>query len=99
MPIYRSPTMKQEPGRFIPLSAAGLHILLALAGEELHGYRIMLAAARQADRQYKLGPGTLFDHLKKVIAAGIVEESRRPKDGDTPRKYYSLAGLRRSGPA
>src|SRR5258707_12452926 len=87
--------MKQEPGRFIPLSAAGLHILLALAGEELHGYGIMLEAARQSDRQYKLGPGTLYDNLKKLMAAGIVEESRRPADEDPGRRYYRLTGLGR----
>src|SRR5258708_13152121 len=89
--------MKQEPGRFIPLSGAGLHILLALAGEGLHGYGIMLEAARQSDRQYKLGPGTLYDNLKKLMAAGIVEESRRPADEDPRRRYYRLTGLARRG--
>jgi DNA-binding PadR family transcriptional regulator len=87
--------MARKPGQFLPLSAAGLHILLALAGEELHGYGIMLEAARQSDRQYKLGPGTLYDNLKKLMAAGIVEESRRPADEDPRRRYYRLTGLGR----
>src|SRR6202158_3011547 len=91
--------MAHEPGRFLPLSAASLHILLALAGEELHGYGIMLEAARQSDRQYKLGPGTLYDNLKKLLAAGIVEESRRPADEDPGRRYYPLPGLGGGGQA
>jgi DNA-binding PadR family transcriptional regulator len=69
--------------------------LLALAGEELHGYGIMLEAARQSGGQYKLGPGTLYDNLKKLLTAGIVEESRRTDEEDPRRKYYRLSGLGR----
>jgi len=89
--------MKQpQSRRFLPLSAAALHILLALAGEELHGYGIMLEAARQSGGKYKLGPGTLYDNLKKLLATGIVEESRRLPAGEDPRrKYYRLTGLGR----
>jgi DNA-binding PadR family transcriptional regulator len=87
---------QQETGRFLPLSAAALHILLALAGNELHGYGIMLEAARQSCGKYKLGPGTLYDNLKKLMAAGIVEESRRQPAGEDPRRrYYRLTALGR----
>ena len=86
----------QQAERFLPLSAASLHILLALAGDELHGYGIMLEAARQSGGRYKLGPGTLYDNLKKLTAAGIVEESRRLPAGEDPRRrYYRLTGLGR----
>jgi DNA-binding PadR family transcriptional regulator len=86
----------QQSQRFLPLSAAALHILLALAGDELHGYGIMLEAARQSGGKYKLGPGTLYDNLKKLLANGIVEESRRLPAGEDPRrKYYRLTGLGR----
>lgn len=85
---------QQQAGRFLPLSAAALHILLALAGDELHGYGIMLEAARQSGGKYKLGPGTLYDNLKKLMAAGIVEGSRRLRAGEDPRRrYYRLTGL------
>ena len=78
------------------MSAAALHILLALAGDELHGYGIMLEAARQSGGKYKLGPGTLYDNLKKLLATGIVEESQRLPAGEDPRrKYYRLTGLGR----
>src|SRR6266481_8341412 len=96
IPIYRDPSMERKPTQFVPLSAASLHILLALAGEELHGYGIMLEAARQSGGKYKLGPGTLYDNLKKLMAAGIVEESRRQPAGEDPRRrYYRITGLGR----
>jgi DNA-binding PadR family transcriptional regulator len=86
----------EQTGRFLPLSAAALHILVALAGGELHGYGIMLEAARQSGGKYKLGPGTLYDNLKKLMAAGIVEESRRQPAGEDPRRrYYRLTALGR----
>jgi DNA-binding PadR family transcriptional regulator len=66
----------------LPLSPATLHVLLALSGGELHGYGIMLEAARQAGGQYKIGPGTLYDNLKKLLAAGLVEEAQ-PEDPET----------------
>ena len=65
---------KDEIKGFLPLSPAELHILLALAREDLHGYGIMLGVARQSNDQYKLGPGTLYDNLEKLLEQGIVEE-------------------------
>ena len=81
---------------FLPLSSAALHILLALAGEDLHGYGIMHETARQSDGIYKLGPGTLYDNLRKLIQDGWAQElgPRRGED-DPRRRYYQLtdAGL------
>ena len=88
--------MKEKTERFLPLSPAMRHILLALAGEELHGYGIMLEVARHSEGQYKLGPGTLYDNLRKMMAQGMVEESgRRAAGGDPRRRYYKLTGLGR----
>src|SRR5215469_9073207 len=75
----------------LPLSPAALHILLSLAGEDLHGYGIMLEVARQSEGKYKLGPGTLYDNLQKLIDRGWVEElGRKPGDDDPRRRYYRL---------
>lgn len=88
--------MKNQPETFLPLSPASLHVLLALAGGELHGYGIMLEAIRQSQGQYKLGPGTLYDNLRKLMAQNIVEESRKTAADDDPRRrYYRLTGLGR----
>jgi DNA-binding PadR family transcriptional regulator len=70
--------------RFLPLAPAALHILLCLAAEPKHGYGIMQEVDRQSDGQYKLGPGTLYDNLQKLMNQGLVEEGPRPKADDDP---------------
>jgi DNA-binding PadR family transcriptional regulator len=83
--------MKTDLHSFLPLSPATLHILLSLAGEDLHGYGIMQEIARQSEGKYKLGPGTLYDNLQKLIQREWVEElGRRAGDDDPRRRYYRL---------
>jgi len=84
--------MKEDFDQYLPLSAAALHILLALASEDRHGYGIMREVARQSDGRYKLGPGTLYDNLQKLLDQGIVEERAPRSPGDDPRRrYYRLS--------
>lgn len=82
--------MKTDPGSFLPLAPATLHILLALAGEDLHGYGIMQEVARQSEGQYKLGPGTLYDNLQRLMEQGLVQEVNRPGRKESRRRYYRL---------
>jgi DNA-binding PadR family transcriptional regulator len=81
----------------LPLSPATLHVLLALTGGELHGYGIMLAVARQSGGAYKIGPGTLYDNIKKLLKLGLVEEapnSEDTSDADAePRRRYRLTKM------
>jgi len=71
-----------------PLSIAALHILLALSESELHGYGIMQSVKRQSRGNYKLGPGTLYANLDRLLASGLVGETERQlKSGDTRREY------------
>ncbi len=82
---------------FLPLSPAMLHILLALAAEDRHGYAIMQEIGQHSQGQYKIGPGTLYDNLQKMMDQGLVEESRRAgRDEDSRRRYYRLTRLGRS---
>lgn len=84
--------MKDDFQQFLPLSPAALHILLALASEDRHGYGIMREVARQSEGRYKLGPGTLYDNLQKLLDQGIVEERATRSSGDDPRRrYYRLS--------
>jgi DNA-binding PadR family transcriptional regulator len=79
---------------FLPLSSASFHILLALASGDLHGYGIMQEVSRQSEGQYKLGPGTLYDNLKKLMSQGLIEETDPPSAGEDPRRrYYRLSPL------
>src|SRR5437870_4399296 len=88
--------MKEEISPFLPLSPATLHILLSLAGEDRHGYGIMQEVARQSDGQYKLGPGTLYDNLQKLMNQGMVESApARSADDDPRRRYYRLTSFGR----
>lgn len=74
-----------------PLSTAAQHILLALSAEDRHGYGIMQEVARQSDGAYKLGPGTLYDNLEKLIDQGLVAEApRRSTKEDPRRRYYRI---------
>jgi DNA-binding PadR family transcriptional regulator len=83
--------MSEDFSPFLPLSPAALHILLSLAGEDRHGYGIMQEVARQSEGQYKLGPGTLYDNLQKLMTQTLVEMSPRPPAHDDPRRrYYRL---------
>jgi DNA-binding PadR family transcriptional regulator len=66
--------MPAKTAKTPPLSSATLHILLALAGGNLHGYGIIKEVARNSDGHYRLGPGTLYDNLKKLINAGLVAD-------------------------
>src|SRR5438445_6100191 len=89
--------MKEEVSRFLPLSPATLHSLLSLAGEGRHGYVIMQEVARQSEGRYKLGPGTLYDNLQKLLDWRLVQDlGQRSGDDDPGRRYYGLAPLGRA---
>ncbi len=88
--------MKKDFNSFLPLSPATLHILLSLAGNDLHGYAIMQEISRQSEGRYKLGPGTLYDNLQKLIDQQMVQElGHRPGDEDPRRRYYRLTSFGR----
>ncbi len=80
----------------LPLTPAVLHILLALADGERHGYGIMQEVARRAGGQVKMGPGTLYGSLKRMLADGLIEEAGERPDpalDDERRRYYRLSGF------
>src|SRR5258708_5682835 len=83
----------QEPESLLPLTPAVLHILLALADGERHGYGIMQAVAAQTDNQLHMGPGTLYGSLKRMLTAALIVESAArpdPQQEDVRRRYYRL---------
>lgn len=80
--------MKPAPNEFLPLSPTTLHVLLALTGGELHGYGILLEVARQSGGHYKMGPGTLYAGLKKLLKQGLVEETAADPKSDARRTYH-----------
>ena len=82
----------------LPLTPPVFHILLALAGEERHGYGIMQDVSQQTGGALQLGPGPLYGCLKRMLAAGLVEESGERPDAsldDERRRYYRMTELGR----
>ena len=87
---------KPDATAILPLTPPVFHILLALADEERHGYGIMQDVARQTGDALQLGPGTLYGCLKRMLAAGLVEESDERPDpalDDERRRYYRMTAL------
>ena len=76
-----------------PLTPAVTHILLALADEDRHGYGIMQEVARLTDGVVRMGPGTLYGTIKRLLAARLIEEADERPDPDLDderRRYYRL---------
>jgi DNA-binding PadR family transcriptional regulator len=84
--------MKAAADDLLPLAPAMLHILLSLAGEKLHGYGIILEVRRQSEGRYKLGPGTLYDNVQRLMKQGLVEEAGQVPE-NSRRRYYQLTSF------
>src|SRR5690349_2052121 len=95
-PLFRA-NREREPQFFLPLSTANLHILLALASGERHGYAIMQEVNDASEGTVRLGPGTLYRSIQALVDDSLIEEStRRPgRDEDQRRRYYRLTSLGR----
>ena len=81
---------KKTPESLLPLTPAVLHILLALADGERHGYAIAQEVEEMSDHQVRMGPGTLYGSILRMTESELVEEvtTRRRGDGDERRRYY-----------
>ena len=89
-------TMKTEPAEMPPLTPAVFHVLLVLADGERHGYAIMQEVAESTGGGIKMGPGTLYGTIKRLLEARMIEESDQRPDPDLDderRRYYRLTAL------
>lgn len=89
----------QEPESLLPLTPAVFHILLALADGEKHGYGIMKEVGQRSEGSVRMGPGTLYGSIRRMLAGGLIEASDERPDpalDDERRRYYRLTsfGLR-----
>ena len=86
----------RSPLDLLPLPVAQLHILLALAIGDKHGYAIMREVEVLTEGAVTMGPGTLYGTIKKMLKAELVEESDErpdPELDDQRRRYYRIADL------
>ena len=82
-----------DPEQLLPLTPAVFHILLALADGERHGYGIMKNVEETTGGQIRLGPGTLYGTVKRLIEARLIEECAGHPDPELDgerRRYYRL---------
>ena|SRR5579863_1727475 len=82
-----------RPEDFLPLPPATLHILMALAEEDRHGYAIIQDVETRTGGELKLSAGTLYRSIQRMLEQGMVVETRErpaPEDDDERRRYYRI---------
>jgi DNA-binding PadR family transcriptional regulator len=77
-----------------PLPAASLHIVLALLEGETHGYALTRRVQEQTGGAVRMGPGTLYGTLNRLVDDGLIVETtnRVPRSESERRRYYELTG-------
>jgi DNA-binding PadR family transcriptional regulator len=86
----------REAQAFLPLQPATFHILLALAGEDRHGYAIIQDVAERTGGAIRLSAGTLYRSIQRMLEDGLIVEPRErpaPEDDDERRRYYRITAL------
>lgn len=86
------------PEEFLPLKPNWFHVLLSLADQEQHGYGIMQEVLERTGGKVRLWPATLYGTLKRLLDAGLIDESAAPPSSepdDPRRRYYRLTRLGR----
>jgi DNA-binding PadR family transcriptional regulator len=81
-----------KPGR--ALTAPVVYVLLALSLKDRHGYDILKFVEANSEGRVRLGPGTLYTTLKRMLDAGLISELAEPPDSandDARRRYYRLS--------
>lgn len=82
----------------LPLPPPVFNILIALAEGDRHGYAIMQEVAERTGGKVRLGPGSLYGSIKRMLEQGLIDEVRSRAPGandDERRRYYRLTRLGR----
>jgi DNA-binding PadR family transcriptional regulator len=85
-----------EVEALLPLPPVTFHVLVALADEELHGYAILQDVSARTRGEVRLGAGTLYRSIHRMLEQGLVAEAReRPaaEEDDQRRRYYRITPL------
>lgn len=78
---------KQFANSNVSLTPQIFYILLSLATKELHGYEIMKQVEQDSKGKVKLGPGTLYGAIKRMLEEKLIVEL---DTNHSRRKYYKL---------
>ncbi len=87
------PVQQPDPESLLPLPSATFHILMALAAGDRHGYAIIQEVSRRTDNRLRLGAGTLYRSLQRMLEQGLIIEigdRPDPEHDDERRRYYRI---------
>ena len=82
-----------DPTSLLPLPPATLHILLALADQDRHGYAVIQEVAARTNGAVRMSAGTLYRSIQRMVEQGLIEECvdrPAPAVDDERRRYYRL---------
>ena len=77
----------------LPVPPATFHILMSVAEEDRHGYAILQDVAARTGGGVKLGAGTLYRSIQRMLEQGLIVEVRErpaPEEDDERRRYYRI---------
>jgi len=91
------PEQANEARTHLPLTPAVFHILLALSAGDKHGYAVIVDVRDRTAGEVRLGTGTLYTAIKRLLERGLIEDAEAPADevqeGEQRRRYYTLTEL------
>ncbi len=71
-------------------------ILTALASGERHGYGIVQEVQAISEGRVRLGTGSLYGALERLLGEGLIEATREEVVDGRTRRYYRLSGTGRN---
>lgn len=90
---------KPAAADLLPLTPAVFHILLTLCDSGKHGYAIMREVESRSAGRIRIGPGTLYRSIQKMLDDGLVTETAERPDTDNDderRRYYEMTEFGRA---
>lgn len=87
------------PRDLLPLPPTTLHILLAVADQDRHGYAVIQEVAARTNGEVTLSAGTLYRSIQRMVETGLIEETDlRPAadEDDERRRYYRITPFGRA---
>lgn len=84
------------PESLLPLPPAVFHILCALGEDDRHGYGIIQDVTANTDGEVRLGPGTLYRSIQRMLEQDLIIEIAAPRADDERRRYYRITAFGRA---
>ena len=90
--VRNTTNISSRQRKLLPLTPAVFYILFALADGEKHGYAIMQQTTVLSDGKFRMGPGTLYTTIQRLLELSLIEETTDNNEPEGRRRYYRLTG-------